>query len=267
MSASSKLGSALNVVRNLSDARLRPIILQKVSRRLTRLLKEREQGAKKWAAGVAEDHVTLCRKVDETLWNETVAYVRDFRREAEPVLAKNPALGGGGNYHLLYFLTRLLRPEVVMETGVAAGFSTHAILTALARNGGGRLFSSDFPYFRLANPERYVGILVPEALRDRWTLSLDGDSVAVPRFLSSLPKVDLFHYDSDKTYSGRTQTIDLALPKLSEHGVMLIDDIQDNYHFRDLIGDTRLRSRVFAFEGKYCGLVHDRRNSPIRGAE
>jgi hypothetical protein len=48
---------------------------------------------------------------------------------------------------------------------------------------------------------------------------------------------------------------------------MLIDDIQDNYHFRDLVGDRGLTSRVYAFEGKYCGLVHDRRNRPIRGVE
>ena len=264
MRTSPKMSTALNVIRNLSDARLRPIMLQKIGRRLTRLLNERERGAARWAARHAGDHVALCRRIDGALWDETVQYVSDFRREAEAILARNPALGGGGNYHLLYFLTRLLKPGVVLETGVAAGFSTHAVLTALEKNGQGRLFSSDFPYFRLAHPERYVGILVPEALRHRWSLSLEGDSVSVPRFLASIPKVDLFHYDSDKTYGGRTQTIDLVLPRLSDRGVALIDDIQDNYHFRDLVRRGRLNSQVFAFEGKYCGLLHDESANPLR---
>jgi hypothetical protein len=267
MRATSKVNTALNVIRNLSDARLRPIMLQKISRRLTRLLNEREQGAARWAAGHVGDHVALCRQVDGSLWDETEKYVRDFRREADPILRSNPALGGGGNYHLLYFLTRLLKPKVVLETGVAAGFSTHAVLTALEKNGQGQLFSSDFPYFRLADPERYVGILVPEALRHRWTLSLAGDSVAIPKFLSSIPKVDLFHYDSDKTYDGRTETIDLVLPRLSERGVTLIDDIQDNYHFRDLARRGPLKSRIFAFEGKYCGLLYANSADPLPGSQ
>jgi hypothetical protein len=35
-----------------------------------------------------------------------------------------------------------------------AGFSSSAILTALKENGEGILYSSDFPYFRIKNPEK-----------------------------------------------------------------------------------------------------------------
>ena len=69
-------------------------------------------------------------------------------------------LGGGADYPLLYFLTRYLNPENVLETGVAAGFSSYAILSALQKNRKGTLYSSDFPYLRIKNPERYIGIVV-----------------------------------------------------------------------------------------------------------
>lgn len=251
--------TALTVLEHLLDPRLRPVMVQKVRRRLVRMIQERERGSKEWAAGRAVDHMMFCRALDPELWDETDAYVRSFRDEAARKLAGLPMLGGGGNYHLLYFLTRLLRPETVLETGVAAGYSTHAVLTALERNGRGHLWSSDFPYFRLPNPERYVGILVPEELRRRWTLSIEGDSVALPRFMREIPAgIDLFHYDSDKTYSGRTEAFRTVLPHMSPRGSILVDDIQDNFHFRDAASRPEMDSRVFSFEGKYCGLIEPR---------
>lgn len=248
--------TTLNILANLLDARLRPTMVQKVRRRILRLIHEREPGAGTWAAERAQDHAPFCNAIDPSLWDEATEYVAAFRKEAKQKLTGTPVLGGGGNYHLLYFLTRLLRPEVVLETGVAAGYSTHAILTALEKNGRGHLYSSEFPYFRLPNPEQYVGILVPNELKHRWTLSLDGDSVSVPRFLERLSSgVDLFHYDSDKTYAGRKETFAKVMPRLASGGVVLVDDIQDNFHFRDVVSAGGYDSRVFGFEGKYCGLL------------
>jgi predicted O-methyltransferase YrrM len=253
--------TTLTVIEHLLDSRLRPVMVQKIRRRLLGMVFEREQGAKGWAAAHAADHAEFCKKLDVALWNETDDYVRRFREEASRRLAGLPTLGGGGNYHLLYFLTRFLQPETVLETGVAAGYSTHAVLTALERNGKGHLWSSDFPYFRLPNPERYVGVLVPDELKHRWTLSVEGDSVAVPRFVREIPGgIDLFHYDSDKTYSGRSETFGRVLPRMSPKGVVLVDDIQDNFHFRDITSGSTIESRIFEFEGKYCGLLD-------RGAE
>ena len=248
--------TTLTVIEHLLDPRLRPVMVQKIRRRLLGMVFEREQGAKGWAAARAADHVEFCKALDAALWNETDDYVRRFREEAAQTLAGLPTLGGGGNYHLLYFLTRFLKPETVLETGVAAGYSTHAVLTALERNGRGHLWSSDFPYFRLPNPERYVGVLVPDELKHRWTLSIEGDSVAIPRFVTEIPRgIDLFHYDSDKTYSGRSETFGRVVPCISAKGVVLVDDIQDNFHFRDMTAGSTSESRIFAFEGKYCGLL------------
>jgi predicted O-methyltransferase YrrM len=248
----------VNILGHLFDSKLRPVMVQKIGRRLLRYVDKRERGAAQWAKAQATDHAELCRTLDAALWAETVEYVRRFRREADEKLARIPTLGGAGNYHVLYFMTRWLGPKRVLETGVAAGFSTHAILTALEKNGSGHLWSSDFPYFRLDNPEKYVGVLVAENLRPRWTLSLEGDTVSVPRFLEEMGGVDLFHYDSDKTYAGRTETILRVLPRLAADALAIVDDIQDNDHFRDLMKATpALRSRVFGFEGKFCGLFEN----------
>ena len=59
---------------------------------------------------------------------------------------------GGGSFPLLYFLIRLLEPEIVVETGRASGFSTHAILVALRYNRRGNCTAAVFPVFILRIP-------------------------------------------------------------------------------------------------------------------
>lgn len=164
-------------------------------------------------------------------------------------------MGGGGDYPLLYFLTRWTRPKVIVETGVAAGFSSHAFLAALHENGEGQLLSSDFPYVRLPDPARLVGCAVPDPLRARWKLGLEGDVTNLARFVGQVSAIDLFHYDSDKSYVGRRRAFDRVEPRLRPGATVMVDDIQDNLFFRDLVDRTRRPFHVFGFEGKYLGLI------------
>jgi hypothetical protein len=138
-------------------------------------------------------------------------------------------MGAGGEYEFLYWLTRLLEPDVIVETGVSAGWSSEAFLQAIKKNGRGKLYSSDFPYFRVADPDRYIGILVSD--KTNWELHLTGDENALPAIVASVPEIGLFHYDSDKSYSGRQFAVDTVLPKLT--GPLVMDDISDNRWFRD----------------------------------
>jgi len=172
------------------------------------------------------------------------------------VLASLPVkLGGGGDYRLLHFLVRHLRPAVVVETGVAAGFSSAAILQAMEANGSGHLWSSDFPYFRLDHPEQYIGVLVPPEERERWTLLTTGDRASLPVILAECGPIDLFHYDSDKSVEGRAFAARLVVPQMSPTGVIVFDDVQDNFHFRDFLASSGLRGDVFEFGGKFVGMV------------
>ncbi len=165
-------------------------------------------------------------------------------------------MGGGGIYPFLYFITLFTKPDCIVETGVGAGFSSYAFLAAIKVNGRGKLYSSDFPYFRLPDPESYIGIVVEESLKDNWELYIDGDEANLPRILNSIKEVDIFHYDSDRTYSGRKMAMSLIERSLSEDGIILMDDIQDNSFFRDYVEEKNAQSwYIFKFKGKYVGMI------------
>ena len=180
-------------------------------------------------------------------------YAACFEAKARETLeSAKIRFGGGVAYALLYFLVRQRRPEHVVETGVAAGWSSAAILAAMDRNGTGHLWSSDFPYFRQAGAADEIGVLVPGHLRKRWTLLIDGDEQNLPKIMAAVPRVDLFHYDSDKSLGGRKFALTTVQPKLAENGLVIFDDIQDNSHFRDIAGPTAV---VFEERGKYLGIT------------
>lgn len=196
--------------------------------------------------------------IDEGLWKETIEVCSQIefesRRKAESL---GIDIGGEGNYILAYFLARSLRPDVVVETGVAAGWTTTALLRAIDKNGSGELFSSDFPYFRMKDPHSFVGVLAENESQSSWHLDLRGDSVALPDFVVHLEqnKIGLIHYDSDKSYRGRKAAIGTLLPHVSGDCVLIMDDIQDNLFFHDFVRDAMLDYTIFEFEGKFLGVV------------
>ena len=211
-----------------------------------------------WAKEHAQSLEDFVTALDADLWQETQTVCDDITKRAQAKLAElGMDLGGGGHYYLLYFLTRYFQPEVVVETGVAAGWSSQSILSALKQNGdNGALFSSDFPYFRYKNPEKYVGFVVDEELKQNWMLFIDGDQNNLPRIVDNLQKpVDIFHYDSDKSCEGRNFAYDMIAPKLSEKALVIFDDIQDNLHFKKFMADKSWPFKIFEFEGKYIGLT------------
>jgi predicted O-methyltransferase YrrM len=205
-----------------------------------------------WAKPLSEPIAHYCRSVDADLWAETKEFGHAIRARAKALGDEHGvSLGGGARAELLYFLTRLTRPTTVVETGVLHGYSSSAFLHALERNGDeGRLWSSDFPYFRERDPERLVGVLVPEELRSNWTLLLEGDRKNLPRLLEQVDRVDFFHYDSDKTYSGRRFAMELVEPRLSDDAAVVMDDIQDNLFFADWV-EARGHAPAVLGEGSY----------------
>lgn len=187
-----------------------------------------------WIESNSIDAAAFCKAVEPDLWEETLGVATAIEKHARPIVdSLEFDIGGGGDFRFLYWLVRYRKPAVVIETGVAAGWTTHGILAAMERNKGGHLFSSDFPYFRVDRPETYVGCVVPKSLHHRWDLHLTGDQDALPKILAQVNQVDLFHYDSDKSWNGRQRAVDLVSPKLASNGLILIDDILDNSWFRD----------------------------------
>jgi hypothetical protein len=156
------------------------------------------------------------RAMAPALWLEAKEFEARLSERAETVMGGvRSKFGGGGCSTLLYYLTRAAAPKTIVETGVAAGWSSAAFLAALQRNGSGRLWSSDFPYLDRGNKLEEIGLLVPAELRSSWRLFTDGDRINLPKILKVSGPIDLFHYDSDKTYRGRSFALDLVRPHLA----------------------------------------------------
>jgi len=211
----------------------------------------------KWMESNVTDFEKLAVSLDVKLWEEAVLVSGAIEKHAIEVLENiEYDLGGGGCYPFLYFITRYMEPDCIVETGVAAGFSSYSFLAGIKDNKRGKLYSSDFPYFRIPNPEKYIGVVVDEKLKDNWNLYIDGDEVNLKIITKNLNKVDLFHYDSDKSYSGRNFAVSIIKPLLSNKGILLMDDIQDNPFFYDYVKDNKPDFwRIFKFQGKYVGLI------------
>ncbi|UAA39683.1 class I SAM-dependent methyltransferase [Paraneptunicella aestuarii] len=248
-----------NIIKQLLNVKRFPILLGKIKTRLGDAINPRDNKKNlNWLAEQKQDFAEYAKSLDAELWDESLAYAKQLEEHANDVLSKlDVTLGGGGFYPLIYFVTRYMKPNTIVETGVAAGYSSHAFLSALEKNQNGELFSSDFPYFRLENPERYIGILVPESLKSRWNLFIDGDAKNLPEITKRIEQVDLFHYDSDKRYAGRQQAMDMLRPKLAANAVVIMDDINDNSFFMELCLSSQQPFRIFEFGGKYIGMLGD----------
>jgi predicted O-methyltransferase YrrM len=242
-----------NIVANFFDPRYQRVMVSKILRKVTSF--SQEASAQAWAENHSEKSLEYFENLDSKLWSESLIFAEELKQKSKKLLEGLPELGGGGIYPVLYFLTRYHRPQVVIETGVAAGFSSQTFLQAIKANGVGKLFSSDFPYFRLKNPESFIGILVDNGVKENWTLDTRGDSVALKNFIREVPIIDLFHYDSDKSYTGRNFAWKIVEGKLGPSSIVIFDDIQNNLHFKRLVDKCQYHYKVFEFEGKYAGII------------
>lgn len=226
---------------------------------IKRRLKKRRGNV--WCANRAEP-VELLQDFNAELWEEAKGVNVALKERADNVLAglEYLQLGGGGDCRLLYFLTRFTEATTVVETGVAAGWSTTAILWGLQTNDcpEARLWSSELPYDRpdiVDDYSPYVGILVDQGSKKLWNVLLEGDKQNIPKILSEVPEIDLFHYDSRKTRRAKDETLDLVLPHMKPGGVIVVDDIGDNLQFRDWTKRNSFSYRVFKCDEKFVGVV------------
>ncbi len=116
-----------------------------------------------------------------------------------------------------YAMARLLKPKVVIETGVDKGLGSMALCAALLRNERegfpGRYYGTDLmpsAGYLLIEPYAQVGEI------------LYGDSIeSLSRFSN---KIDLFINDSDHSADYETKEYETIRPKLSEKAVILGDN-------------------------------------------
>jgi predicted O-methyltransferase YrrM len=233
---------------------------------LRRFEKNDSSLAIKWAQDQAKQTIDIwMQNTDYKLYLETKKECKVIKSEAENILAKSSFWqilqkeknAGSAAYELLYFLTKKKNPNVIVETGVAAGWSSLTFLRA-SKNKKIKIFSSDFPYFRKKNPEKYIGILAKnESNYKDLQLFIEGDEINIPLIAKKLEndKIDLFHYDSDKSYSGRDFCLKTLSQNFSSNAILVFDDIHNNFHFRDFVFKNNLKFTVLKHPN-YVGIVH-----------
>jgi predicted O-methyltransferase YrrM len=191
----------------------------------------------------------LFQSTPSQLWTDALAELD--RAELVPP-TRDVAFGTGMDATLgrwLYTLIRVLRPETVIETGVAHGSSSWLILNAMRRNDRGTLHSIDLPGrdthhgYNVAVSQ--TGSIVPEVLRARWNLIIGDSAAELPRLLGEVDQVDVFFHDSDHSYEAMRSEFDVVVPRLCAGSVLVADDVQKNTAFAEACRSHRLRSYVF----------------------
>jgi predicted O-methyltransferase YrrM len=176
--------------------------------------------------GVSEDEY---RAAVERLWRPE----RDPAEALSVWAARNELLNVVGS------LVALMRPVVVVETGVALGFTTATVLRAMAENGDGRLYSVDLPHVQYGH-DREIGSAVPDELRERWALHLGRSEKLLPALLRDVAPIDVFIHDANHAYSAQLREYRTAWPHLRSGGVLVSDDV-GNPAFIEFAADVGAR--------------------------
>ncbi|MEQ9098759.1 MAG: class I SAM-dependent methyltransferase [Imperialibacter sp.] len=215
-----------------------------------------EKEAIVWCQENACEEDAVLQKIIGQMPKKTIekTYTEDFDA-ARSVEAKVPVkMGGAAGLNLLYHIVRVFKPEYPIETGVAYGWSSLAILLAMHEYGAGDLYSVDMPYVKMGN-EDFVGLVVPKRLRNKWRLIRLADRQGIVQVISQTPHLDFVHYDSDKSYLGRKWAYQKLWKHLKRGGVFISDDIQDNIAFKEFSEQIGYKPHIVEVAGKYVGLV------------
>jgi predicted O-methyltransferase YrrM len=137
--------------------------------------------------------------------------------------------------------------RVMIETGVALGFSTATVLRAMHDRGEGRLYSIDLPAIQ-HDPDHEVGAAVPEVLRGRWTLELGDSRVILGPLAREVAPVDAFLHDALQTYSAQLQDFRTVWPHLRSGGILVSDGV-DNPAFVEFARDVGVEPHLVLGEG------------------
>ena len=200
---------------------------------------------------------TFLQNLNKNLKAETLKVAKIITKEGNKKIKKVPYnLGGAANLPLLYFLTRYYKPKNILETGVAAGYSSYTFLEAIKKNKKGILYSSDLPYFRIKNPKKYIGIVVPQKLKKKWKLYLDGDAKNLNNIKKITRSFELIHYDSDKSYIGRYLFFKSIKKMIRKNTIIIMDDLHNNIFFFDYIKKNKIENyKIIKSESKFVGII------------
>lgn len=158
----------------------------------------------------------------------------------------------------IYCVVRHIKPDVMVETGVAHGNSSWIILNAIKKNGKGRLVSFDLPNhdtnadYNLGANEGDTGWVVPQELRGPWELNFGDTKETLPAFFKEQSQVDIFFHDSGHSYEHMKFEFEISWPHIRNKGILLSDDVDENEAFPEFVEKHQIRAVEFNKGG--CGI-------------
>ena len=189
-----------------------------------------------------------------TVWDATVSGLRAAGLRVGLASYRGWNDGDRAQAEAVWCLVAHLAPANVLETGVAHGLTSRAILEGLHRNGNGHLWSIDLPAVDPALHHE-IGVAVPQDLRSRWTYVEGTSRRRLPELVRGLQQVDLFVHDSLHTTRNTCFELDTIWPALRPGGVAVVDDIHRNLGFRSFTNrvapEAWLVARHVAGDGRW----------------
>ena len=167
------------------------------------------------------------------LENSVEKFFKELEMEEYPSIEKPYPINYSINSDLrrfLYILCRIMKPENIIETGVAYGLSSMYILSALDKNESGILHSID-SIFRPWQTEKMIGSIIPESLKKRWKFTLGKSVDKLQETFDNAKNVDIFIHDSLHTYKNMIFEFECANKNLREKALIISDDVLDNDAF------------------------------------
>jgi len=187
-------------------------------------------------------------KLDEELFRT------DFMKQMQKIQSKKKdkditisSLPVGTLSPILYLICRVIKPKVVVETGVKSGFSSAFILKALEDNSYGRLYSIEKrDKIRVTPQEKDIGWAIPNSLKNNWQLIIGSSGEKLQPLLDNLKSIDVFFHDSLHTYENMLFEFHIAWPYIKKDGFLLSDDINFNDAFTEFVKETHSENLILA---------------------
>ena len=215
---------------------------------------EQQDIARKWCEKYLVSYEECISKLGFKSINKEV-FPMDYVKEVERKLKISKSdFGGQGHIVLIYAVCENLKAVKALETGVAYGWSSAAILQSISKRSG-KLISVDMPMLKQTD-YHLIGVAVDENLKSNWELLREPDRHGLNKAIKKHNySFDIAHYDSDKSYYGRKWSQPLIWKYLRKGGVFISDDIEDNVAFKEFVESKNLDFFVLKFEGKYVGVI------------
>ena len=152
-------------------------------------------------------------------------------------------------FTLLYCLVKALKPQFIVETGVANGVTTNAIMKAIESNKNNGVLHSFDILSETSKAYDGIGNWNFHLLKSRRTHE------SLIKEIEKLPRPDLWVHDSNHGYRSQKFEYLLAFKSLKNGGILISDDVDASSAWAEM-SKTHFRKSFIIFDSrKFIGIA------------